>query len=471
MDEHAAIPWTTADILQATQGRLLSGSPDRKFANIGIDSRAIAADEFFVAIKGENHDGHTFIQDVTGQGVQGLMVAAEHVATMPTAAWKTQGIVGIAVENTTAALGQLARFNRQRAGISVVAITGSNGKTTTRNMVTAVVAGTYPTLSTTGNLNNEIGLPLTLFKLSVNHRWAVLELGMNHPGEMDRLGRICLPDIGVITNIGPAHLEGLLSIEGVRDAKGELLQTIATDGIAVLNADDPHLVYLANQTDRQVLFFGAADHAHVRAINVKEGPSGIGFTLVLPDERLAVELQTRGRFMVANALAAAAVGYQIGLSGQAIKSGLETFKPVAGRLNLRRTATGINIIDDTYNANPGSMRAALETLQAIKGSARGIAVIGDMLELGDQAASLHTDIGAWAARHDVDRLYITGNFASQVAAGAKSQGFPGADICIGSQEALLKDLHAWLAPGDWVLVKGSRGMRMEKVVEGLLAPA
>ena len=469
MDNYSTIPWTTADVLEATRGHFLCGRREQSFAGIGIDSRQMAPDKFFVAIKGEAHDGHAFIADVLKQKVQGVMVAQERVPEMPTDQWNAQGIVGIAVENTIFALGQLARYHRQRAGVSVVAITGSNGKTTTRSMMTAVVSRKYATLSTTGNLNNEIGLPLTLFRLSPNHQWAILELGMNHPGEMGRLGRICMPEIGVITNIGPAHLEGLKSIEGVRQAKGELLQTIVTGGTAVLNADDPHLVQLAEQTDRPVLFFGLADHAQVRAMDIKESTAGLVFTLVLPDDRLTVELPTHGRFMIFNALAAAAVGHQIGLSAQEIKAGLEIFRPVAGRLNLRHTPTGVTIIDDTYNANPGSMRAAIETLQALKGPQRGILVAGDMLELGTQAEQLHIEIGSWAAGHAVERLYLTGAFASQVAAGAQAQGLPVADIYIGSQEEILTDLLAWLQPGDWVLVKGSRGMHMENIVKGLLA--
>jgi UDP-N-acetylmuramoyl-tripeptide--D-alanyl-D-alanine ligase len=195
------------------------------------------------------------------------------------------------------------------------------------------------------------------------------------------------------------------------------------------------------------------------------------FTLLLPEARIRVTLKTLGRFMVSNALAAAAVGYHIGFAAREIKTGLEAFRPVAGRLNLHETGTGVHIINDTYNANPDSMRAAIETLQTLKEGQRGVLVAGDMLELGTQADRLHTEIGVWAARHGVDRLYATGTFASRVAAGARSEGLSDSDVFIGSQEEILSDLSGWLQAGDWVLVKGSRGMRMERVVEGLLADA
>jgi UDP-N-acetylmuramyl pentapeptide synthase len=258
-------------------------------------------------------------------------------------------------------------------------------------------------------------------------------------------------------------------MEGVMQAKGELLQTLAPNGLAILNADDPYLLQLAERSDRPVLFFGLSDRARIRALNIATRAAGITFTLVLPGEQVPIELQTHGRFMVGNALAAAAVGHQIGLSAQSIKSGLEAFRPVTGRLNICQTPTGVNLIDDTYNANPGSMRAAIETLQALKGNHQGVLVAGDMLELGNQAKRLHMEIGAWAADHATDRLYITGAFAPQVAAGAQGRGLAAAAIYIGSKQDILSALRAQLHPGDWVLVKGSRGMRMETIVQGLLA--
>jgi len=296
-----------------------------------------------------------------------------------------------------------------------------------------------------------------------------VELGTNHPGEIARLADICSPDIGVITNIGPAHLEGLGSIEGVAREKGSLLNSLRKNGKAVLNADDPRVLQLGGQTRHEVVLFGLSADAAVRATDVHENEGAIGFTLNLSEENISIRLNTPARFMVTNALAAAAVGDQLGLSGSTIKAGLEAFIPVSGRMNILHTAKGIHIIDDTYNANPDSMQAALATLQSMGAASRTAFVTGDMLELGDQAPSLHGKIGAMAAQSGISRLYAKGEFADQVVSAARDAGMPAANTIIGSRREIIADLIAWLQPGDWLLVKGSRGMAMEKVVEGLKA--
>ena len=365
-------------------------------------------------------------------------------------------------------MGDLAAFNRKRINISVVAITGSNGKTSTRKMTAGVVSRRFCTLATSGNFNNEIGLPLTMLNLSRDHKWAVLELGMNRPGEIKRLAEICSPDVGVITNIGPAHLEGLGSLDAVMQAKGELLGEIKPTGTAVLNADDPRLMQLADYTTRNVLLFGLSKNAEIKALEVGRKGLGLSFTLVLPEESILVDLKTPASFMVSNALAAAAAGYCLGLTAREIKEGLEDFEPVKGRMNILKTRKGIHIIDDTYNANPGSMAAALKTLKSLKGNSRGILVAGDMLELGEHAESMHRKIGSISARADIARLYVTGQFAETVAAGARDEDMASGDIFTGTKEEILDGVTGWLGPGDWVLVKGSRGMAMETIVKGLL---
>ncbi|MFC1813306.1 UDP-N-acetylmuramoyl-tripeptide--D-alanyl-D-alanine ligase, partial [Thermodesulfobacteriota bacterium] len=331
----------------------------------------------------------------------------------------------------------------------------------------AVVARRFRTLATVGNLNNEIGLPLTLLTLDNTHEKAVLELGMNRPGEIGRLAEICVPEIGVITNIGPAHLEGLGSIEGVMHAKGELLEKIKPGGAAVLNIDDPRVHRLSDKTSRDVLPYGLSENAKIRAVKVKEEVTGISFELILPTERIVVGLKTFGTFMVTNALAAAGVGHLMGLSAREIKAGLESFEPVRGRLNIFKTGNGIHVIDDTYNANPGSMGAAISTLTSLKAGERGIFVAGDMLELGSHSERLHRNIGSLAAASDIERLYITGEFAGSVAEGARDEDMDPQKIFIGTKKEILADLTAWARPGDWILIKGSRGMAMESVVEGL----
>jgi len=460
------IPWTTAEILEATKGDLLCGDIKHTFKGVSIDSRAISANELFVAIKGNVYDGHSFIFDVLSSGVRGIVINKDKICDPVGTDWQDKGIVCVAVSDTTKALGDLASFNRIRSDVSVVAITGSNGKTTTKEMTASVLSRHYKTLSTKGNFNNEIGLPLTLLDLKSNHQWAVLELGMNRPGEIDRLGGICVPDIGVITNIGFAHLEGLGSIDGVMNAKGELLERIKPDGTAVLNADDSRVLYLSTKTSRKVLYFGLSEDASIRALDISETSTGISFTLVLPEVRIPIELRVFGRFMVSNALAAASVGYIIGLSSEEIKAGLEYFQPVKGRINIF-DVRGVHIIDDTYNANPDSMEVAIKTLNSLKGKKRGVLVAGDMLEMGKYAESMHREIGSLSARSNIAKLYITGEFAEAVANGAIGKDKNPMDVFIGSKEEILEDLKKWLLPGDWVLVKGSRAMGMEKIVEGL----
>ncbi len=461
------LPWTIADCLAATGGELYGEDPGTIFPKVSIDSRRISKDDLFVAIKGEVHDGHSFADEVIRRGVRGLILDKNSLGDLPCSEWAENLAVYIAVENTTKALGDLAVYHRKRNRASILAITGSNGKTTTRRMSAAVVSRGFTTLSTRKNFNNDIGLPLTLLELVPAHQWAVVELGMNAPGEIDYLAGICEPDIGIITNIGPAHLEGVGSLDGVMKAKGELLGKIKSGGTAVLNADDSRVLQLAGQTLGDVLLYGLSDKAKVRALDVKATNFGSRFSLVLPDKQIPVDLKIPGEFMISNALATAAAGYQIGLSAEQIKKGLEDFTPAPGRMNIVHTRVGIHIIDDTYNANPGSMSVALTTLKALRKNHRGVLVIGDMKELGEHAASLHREVGALAARSGIDRLYATGDFAERLAAGAAGEGMKRQDIFTGAKQEILELLISRLNPEDWVLVKGSRAMAMEEIVQGL----
>lgn len=462
------IPWTTTEILKATGGSLLCGDLQHVFSGISIDSRTIASGDLFVAIQGQVHEGHKFIPGIIDKGIQGIIVNESKTGELPVPDWRRKGIVSIAVKDTTKALGDLAAFNRRRSNASVIAITGSNGKTTTREMTAALLSRRFNTLSTRGNLNNHIGLPLTLLRLNPQHQWAVLELGMNHPGEIGLLTQICSPEIGVITNISSAHLEGLGSIDGVMRAKGELLEKIKPGGTAVLNADDPKVSALASRTNLDTIFFGLSQKASVRALSIKATGTENHFRLALPTENLPIILGIPGEFMISNALASAAVGFKLGLTGTEIKGALENFKPVNGRMNILKTRKGVNIIDDSYNANPASMHAAITTMKALKGKSRSIVVAGDMLELGNQAESLHKMIGTFAAKSNIARLYITGDFAGHVKAGALEQNMKVQDIFTGTKEEILIDIKARLLPGDWVLIKGSRAMKMEKIVHGLI---
>jgi UDP-N-acetylmuramoyl-tripeptide--D-alanyl-D-alanine ligase len=461
------MPWTVQTILDATGGDLVAGDRDRSFGSISIDSRRINAAEVFVAIRGAVHDGHSFIREVLDRGVRGLVVGRSRVNDLPADLRQAGHVACVAVADTTRALGDLAAYHRKRSPAAVIAITGSNGKTSTRRMTAAVVSRRFAVLEPAKNLNNQIGLPLTLFNLGPQHEWAVLELGTNLPGEIARLAEICTPDVGLITNIGPAHLEGLGSLEGVLREKGSLLAGLAPGGRAVLNADDPRLRRLAGERGVEPLFFGLAADAAVRAEGIEEAARGIDFELALPGHRGIVRLHAHGRFMVHNALAAAAVGHLLGLGFEDIRNGLERFSPVQGRMSVSALSGGIHLIDDTYNANPASMEAAIATLHHLRGPARGLLVVGDMRELGTASAALHRDLGRLAARTGVFKLLACGDFAAEVAAGAGEGGMAAADIVTGSQAdiggALLRELRA----GDWLLVKGSRSMGMEAIVNAV----
>jgi UDP-N-acetylmuramoyl-tripeptide--D-alanyl-D-alanine ligase len=460
--------WTGEQILKATAADRVCGDASAVFSNIAIDSRTIGNDELFVAIAGDVHDGHRFASAAVDAGCRGLLVGKEKIGGLPIGRWRQAGVFCAAVADTRRALGDLAAFHRSRFSVQMVAVTGSNGKTSTREMAVSVVSQLGPTLAPTSNFNNDVGVPLTLFSLQREHRLAVLELGMNHFGEIARLTEICRPDIGVITNVGPAHLEGVGSLEGVKAAKGELLEQMAPDRCAVLNADDPRILDLARNTDLEVLLFGTGPEARIRAEEIAKVGAGIGFSLVLPSARVSVVLATPARFMVFNALAAAGVGHLLGLDPGQIRDGLEAFSPVRGRMTVVETEPGITIIDDTYNANPGSMAGVIETLVQSQ-ARRRILVLGDMRELGDTAEALHRELGRTAAVAGIDRLCVTGEFAGKVAEGALTGGMDPKKILTGGKSEILADLEDVLRPGDWVVVKGSRAVAMETIVERLLA--
>lgn len=458
---------TTDKILQATGGQWVGGERGHTFSGISIDSRTITDGCLFVAIDGDVHDGHRFIDDVIEKGTKGVVISRAHTGYPAGDDWQNKDVACIGVDDTRAALGDLAAFIRKDIGVSVVAVTGSNGKTTTRGMTSAVLSQCHRVLSTRGNFNNLIGLPLTLFELDTTHDWAVLELGMNRPGEIRRLCGICQPDIGVITNIGPAHLENFDSIEGIMHAKGELVDTLEPGGALVLNADDRRVMQLSPKPSHTVLTFGRCRRALIRARNLRSAADGTGFDLIMPSETIPIHLGFPGDFMVLNCLAAAAVGYHMGITGSDIKTGLESFVPDKGRMNIVHTELGIHLIDDTYNANPGSVEVAVHTLRSLRGDGRCVLVAGDMLELGHFAETMHREVGSLAVLSGVDRIYATGSFPHAIAAGAMDAGMALGNIVVGTQEQIIADLIQWLHPDDWVLIKGSRKMKMETVFQAL----
>ena len=459
--------WSISEVLEATGGRLVSGDDTTRFQGISTDSRTTQGGELFVAISGQTHDGHWFVRDAFDKGAAGVVVSEAHMASVSPDLGKGQ--CWVATPDTLRALGDLAAFRRRQSKVSVVAITGTNGKTTTKEMTAAVLGQAFSVLKTDGNFNNLIGLPLTLFRLKEDHEWAVVELAMNHPGEIGRLAEICEPQVGVITNVEAGHLAGVKDVEGVMKAKGELLEALGENGTAVLNIDDERICRLAERFDGRVVSFGIHSSAEVWATPVSQSLSGSSFDLCWYDESVRVRLPIPGNGAIYNALAAAAVGYRLGLSMEEVNKGLEGTVPMPGRMEILTLPGGVHLINDSYNANPGSMALAIDTLGSLKGNGRGILILGDMLELGEHAESAHRELGILVTRAGTARLYATGGFARVVAEGARGAGMDPGRIFIGSHDEIVEAVKGHLGPGDWILVKGSRLMAMEKVIEGLRA--
>ncbi|WP_224984553.1 UDP-N-acetylmuramoyl-tripeptide--D-alanyl-D-alanine ligase [Geomonas agri] len=459
--------FTLKEIAEATGGRMI-GEAQTVVSGVSTDSRQVAPGELFVPLVGERFDGHDFIAAAAGRGVTAFLMAESWHAGHGLPA----GACAVLVKDTLHALGDLAGWHRRRFDLKVVAVTGSNGKTTTKEMLARILAQTGPGLKTEGNLNNLIGLPLTLFRLTGRERWAVVEIGMSEFGEIDRLAEIAEPQVGIITNAFPAHLETLGSVEGVARAKGELFLRLKEGAVAVYNVDDPLVSACPTHLNVTRLTFGLRG-AEVSSASIKSlGKEGESFTLRLPDGEEQVALKAYGRHNIYNALAAAAAAHALGVPGPVIRQGLEEFTPYDKRFQLEDVA-GVTLIDDSYNANPASMAAALTTLKDVAGGARTAAVLGDMLELGLGTEEAHRELGRKAAA-TVERLYLLGELAREVATGALEAGFPAERILhAASHEELSAALTAWLEPGDCVLFKGSRGMKMDKVataVKEALAP-
>jgi UDP-N-acetylmuramoyl-tripeptide--D-alanyl-D-alanine ligase len=457
--------WTTTDILNAVNGQHLFGTSPHPFDNISIDSRSVNAHSLFVALVGERFDSHSFISDMIHKPVVGILIQQDKVSEEQIRLWKHDNLLCISVPDTIKALGDLGHYQRKKWGGSIVGITGTNGKTTVKELTASVLATTYNTLKTSGNYNNHIGVPKTLFQIQCNHHWAVVEMGMNHPGEIAYLSQICQPDIGIITNIGPGHLEGVHSIEGVRKAKGELIQHLDKENLAILNADDPLVLSYCDQCKSSVLTFGLSSTAEISANEISEYIKGSRFTLMTPDGSIPVQLPVPGRFMISNALAAAAVGYYAKIPLKSIKTALESYEPIQGRSFIRHHKNGILIIDDTYNANPASMRAAIDSLKQIGNDNHRYFVCGDMYELGPKTKQYHKEIGAYAAKAGLSGIFAIGECASDVLNGAIEEGFDPKLLDSGTHKEIAKLLLELLKPGDWLLVKGSRAMKMEQVIE------
>ncbi|MBZ0273905.1 UDP-N-acetylmuramoyl-tripeptide--D-alanyl-D-alanine ligase [bacterium] len=461
--------WTIEFVVRATGGRLVAAPPgyaDLTFDRVSTDSRTIGEGELFVALDGPNFDAADFLADAVEKGAAAVIVAGDvavHDVLAKRAAF-------VAVPDTLAALGDLAHAHRELFAAPVVAITGSTGKTTTKDMLGAILTRHFgeDVLITEGNFNNLIGMPLTLLRLRAHHRAAVLELGMSMRGEMRRLARIARPDIGVVTNVAEAHMERLPNIEAVAAAKRELVEDLDEKRAAVLNADDPRVAAMASGARFRVVTFGVDNPADVRGEDIRvAGADGIRFTLAMDDARTPVTMSVIGRHNVHNALAAAAASRELGVPAETIALGLEAFRPAAMRLRVLNILN-VRVLDDTYNASPRSMDAALSTLAELAGGGRKIVVVGDMKELGAESEAAHRRLGRHVAKIGADRLFAIGEYAHFVAEGAIEENMDaGRIVRAENHQAIVEALRDLAAAGDTVLVKGSRAMRMECVVKGL----
>jgi UDP-N-acetylmuramoyl-tripeptide--D-alanyl-D-alanine ligase len=471
--------WQLGELARATEAELQGGGQPPGggesvlVAAVGTDTRSLPPDSLFVALRGDRFDGHQFVLAAVAAGARAVMIddkAAPALAALP--------VPRLIVRDTLRALGDLAHHVRTAHGLPVVAVTGSNGKTTTKELCAAALGATGKVHKTQGNLNNLVGVPLTLLAWPEDCPLGVVEMGMNAPGEIARLCEIAAPQVGIITNVAPAHLEGLGTIEAVAQAKGELFLGLPDGATAVVNADDMHIVSLAERVDRKrrgaTLRFGHGVDCDVRLQSHTHDEHGLRAELVAMGHRLTLELPLWGGHNAMNAAGALAVGVALGVPVLRLAEAMATVRLPSGRLRLRRGlrlrgGRVIHLVDDTYNANPHSMRAAFATLVDLAGTARRIAVVGDMLELGPTGMALHHEVGAAAAASGVQWLLGQGPLTRALVQGASEAGSQA--VHFDDTASLADALLAGLRDGDWVLVKGSRGSRMERVVQALEACA
>lgn len=447
---------------------------DVEFDRVETDTRKLTPGCLFVALKGANFDGHAFAAKALEQGAAAVMVAADAGLDLSPA---------LVVDDTRLGLGRLAAWHRGRMPAKLAAITGSNGKTTVKEMLAAIClaeAGEAAVLATRGNLNNDIGMPLTLLGLTPAHRYAVIEMGMNHPGELDYLTRLARPDVALVNNALRAHLEGLGSVEAVARAKGEIYTGLKEGGIAIVNADDPHAgLWRDMNKGRHILSFGFDAGADVRILGSGDSEVGSGktappplptfhfpLTLDTPQGRVETTLQVPGDHNRRNAAAAAAAALALGIPPAAIARGLAAYAGTKGRLQVHACLMGASLIDDTYNANPDSVLAAIGVLAARPGTR--ILVLGDMGELGPEAPALHREVGEKARAAGIDRLLCLGEMSVNTVQGFGQGSTPNAAMHFERIEELLAEIEQALGPDVTVLVKGSRFMQMERVVQSFM---
>lgn len=448
------------EIARAVNGKIISGDPDAGFSGICTDSRKVLSGDLFVPIVGINFDGHDFIDAALKGGAHG--------AISDRAVESCEDKLIIKVDDTLKALGELASYYRHKFSVPFVAVTGSVGKTSTKDMIASVLSKKYKVLKTDGNFNNEIGLPLTLFRLQGCHEVGVVEMGMSGFGEISRLSAIAKPDIAIITNIGMSHIEKLGSQENILKAKMEIFESLHKNGLAILNGDDDLLFHLKEVLPYRKVFFGKREGVDYRAYGIETiGGKGTCFKVLVKGLEYEVFIPVPGVHNVYNALAAIAVGLELNLTMEHILKGIEEFSP--GKMRLEVTSIhGAKIINDSYNASPQSMEAAIDVLKEISGKARSIAVLGDMLEMGEWAKGAHIGVGRYAAFKKVDCLVTVGEIAKNIALGALEAGMKENNVFSFNSNAEASDfLASYYKAGDTMLFKASRGMKLEEIIEHL----
>lgn len=434
-------------------GRMMG--PDVRFSSVSIDTRNLRAGDLFVAIEGVNYDAHDFLDQAKKQGAAAVLVSRDSSVDLPL----------IRVDNTRSALGRLARGWRQHCPIPLVGVTGSNGKTSVKEMLASILGVGGDVLYTKANLNNDIGVPLTLLRLNESHRYAVIELGANHFGEIAYTAGLALPDVVIITNAGSAHLEGFGSVDGVARAKGELVEALGESGVAVLNADDPFFEFWKNLAgEREVISFGLSPAAEVRASEIaikwQEDRFCNRFKLSYRDIQSEVTLQLAGSHNICNALSAAAAALVLGIGIEQIVEGLEQVRPVKGRMEPVSGIQGSLLFDDTYNANPSSFEAAIDLVAQMPGEAW--VILGAFAELGESSAELHAEVGFFAKQNGITHLLATGSDAAKAV-----ESFGDGGVYFEKQEDLIQAAKNSLHSQVVVLIKGSRSQKMERVVDEL----
>ena len=455
------------EVVSALGGRQISGSPERFVRGLSTDSRRMAPGHMFLALRGERYDGHSFLSEAVDAGAAGVIVESDTAISQELT---DNNLAVITVSSTLEALGDLAMWWRRQWGGRVIAITGSNGKSTTKEMAASILSLKANTMKSPGNFNNLIGLPLTVLSLEEDHEIAVLEMGMNRAGEIARLTQIAEPDIGVITNVARAHLEGLGDLQGVLKAKGELLQVMSEESTAILNGDDESTVGLASTFRGPIVTFGLGKKNQVRAGNIKRiGVCTQAFNIYINNERIRTKINLPGIHNVFNALGGAAIAVCSSTSKELIAQGLEDFRPLKGRFQIIGLKGGIQVIDDTYNSNPSSLSAALQTIKELLVERQGLVVgLGEMMELGKETSKYHFDAGQLIAGMGVRYLVVLGEHGRQVIEGACRGGMDMTQTHLATTHTdMIHAIKANVREGDIVFLKGSRKVALDKVVEDI----